>query len=107
MSGRKRLHLRRLRGRSTAVFPGFSVTKTWGGYAINNGDVDLADDVAVAEPSTPTQTASHEPSWGLGGNSGPIILLIRAGFASDRQYLVCNEMTRTDITSPCSSAACP
>ena len=34
------------------------------------------------------QTASHEPSLGLGGHSDPIILLIRAGFAdSDRTCL--------------------
>ena len=37
--------------------------------------------VPKSEPSTPTQTASHAPSLGLGGNSGPIILLIGAGFA--------------------------
>ena len=37
----------------------------------------------LLEPSTPTQTASHEPSLGLGGNSGPIILLIRAGMITD------------------------
>ena len=35
----------------------------------------------------PTQTASHAPSLGLGRKSGPIILLIRAGFASDRLQL--------------------
>ena len=43
--------------------------------------------VCVSEPSTPTQTASHAPSLGLGGKSGPIILLIGAGFADiDRTW---------------------